>query len=129
MGGRNISKKDARPESSRSLSNLLKKQVAPIVLVRILALVDGAAAMDAFGSAVRSRIDTKGTGIALLLIGNQLGPAGELARAIEDARKKSPTAQDRIFPVPIDMRDWSAKIPLNTPDAIRTLVERLKSAA
>jgi hypothetical protein len=117
-----------RSASSRSLSNLLKKQVAPIVLVRILALVDGAAAMEAFGNAVRSRVDTKGTGIALLLIGNQLGPAGDLARAIEDARKKSPTTQDRIFPVPIDMRDWTAKIPLNTPDAIRTLVERLKSA-
>ena len=34
-----------------------------------------------------------------------------------------------IFPVPIDMRDWSAKIPLNTPEAIRTLVEQLKSVS
>jgi len=117
-----------RTVTSRSLSDLLKKQVAPIVLVRIVLVVDGGAAMEAYGNAVRSRIDAKGRGMALLLLGNQIGPASELARAIEDARKKSPTAQDRIFPVPIDMRDWSAKIPLNTPDAIRTLVERLKSA-
>jgi hypothetical protein len=91
-------------------------------------IVDGGAAMEAFGNAVRSRIASKGNAIALLLIGDQLGPAGELARAIEDARKKSPKTHDRIFPVPIDMRDWSAKIPLNTPDTIRTLVERLKSS-
>ena len=37
-------------------------------------------------------VDTKGRRI-ILLLGNQLGPAGELARAIEDARKKSPTAR------------------------------------
>jgi curved DNA-binding protein CbpA len=110
------------------LSGLLKKQVVPIVLVRIVAVVDGAAAMEAFGNVVRSRIDTKDKPIALLLIGNQLGPASELARAVEDARKKSPATQDRIFPVPIDARDWSAKLPHNTPDTIRTLVGHLKES-
>jgi hypothetical protein len=111
-----------------SLSELLKKPVAPVVLVRIVAIVDGGAAMEAFGNAVRSRIDSKGRAIALLLIGNQLGPPGELARAIADARKKSPLTQDRIFPVPINTGDWSVMFPRNTPDVIRTLVERLTSS-
>jgi hypothetical protein len=114
--------------TSLSLSDLLKKPVAPVVLVRIVSIVDGGTAMEAFGNAVRSRIDITGRAVALLLIGNQLGPAGELARAIADARKKSPVTQDRIFPVPINTHDWSVMFPRNTPDAIRTLVERLTSS-
>ena len=98
------------------------------MLVRIVSIVDGGAEMEAFGNAVRSRIDLTGRAVALLLIGNQLGPAGELARAIADARKKSPVTQDRIFPVPINTRDWSVMFPRNTPAAIRTLVERLTSS-
>jgi hypothetical protein len=62
------------------------------------------------------------------MIGQQLAPSGELARAIEEARKKSPASLETIFPVPIDLRDWSAKIPLNTPEAVRTLIDRLKSS-
>ena len=77
---------------------------------------------------MRARLDTKKQPLALLLIGNQLAPAGELARAIEEARKKSPASMETIFPVPIDLRDWSAKIPLNAPEAIRTLIDRLKSS-
>jgi curved DNA-binding protein CbpA len=117
-----------RAKAVTSLSDLLKKPVAPIVLVRVVSIVDGAAAMEAFGNAVRSRIDSKGRPIAILLIGNQLGPAGELARAVEDARIKSPVTQDRIFPVLINTRDWSGKIPLNTPDSIRTLVQYLRQS-
>jgi DnaJ-like protein len=117
-----------RAKAVTSLSDLLKKPVAPIVLVRVVSIVDGAAAMEAFGNAVRSRIDTKGRPIAILLIGNQLGPAGELARAVEEARMKSPVTQDRIFPVLINTRDWSGKIPLNTPDSIRTLVQYLRQS-
>jgi len=74
------------------------------------------------------RTEKKNQPIAVLLIGNRLAPASELAKAIDEARRKSPASQHLIFPVPIDLRDWSAKIPLNTPDVVRTLVERLKSS-
>jgi hypothetical protein len=118
----------AKPVTSLAIAQLFKRQVMPIVLVRLGPIIDGPLATDAFSHAVRARLDSKGTPIALLMIGQQLAPSGELARAIEDARKKSPASLDTIFPVPIDLRDWSAKIPLNTPDAVRTLIDRLKSS-
>jgi curved DNA-binding protein CbpA len=114
---------------SSSLSQLFSRQVIPIVLARIVAVVDGTLATEAFSQAVRARLDARGRPVVVLLIGNRLAPGSELARAIELARKKSPASQDRIFPVPIDGRDWSAKIPLNVPEAVRSLLVRLKSSA
>ena len=117
-----------RPVTSLTISQLFKREIIPAVLVRLVPRVDGVVASEAFQQAVRARLDTKKHPLALLLIGNQLAPAGELARAIEEARKKSPASMETIFPVPIDLRDWSAKIPLNAPEAIRTLLNRLKSS-
>jgi hypothetical protein len=119
-----------RPKSITSLpiSQLLKREVMPVVLVRLGSVVDGAMATDAFAHAVRARLDAKGKPVAVLLIGQQLAPSAELARAVEDARKKSPASLETIFPVPIDLRDWSAKIPLNAPAAVRTLIDRLKAS-
>ena len=118
----------AKPVTSLTLSQFFRRQVMPIVLVRIGPVVDAAMATDAFAHAVRARLDGKGKPVALLMIGQSLAPSSELARAIEDARKKSPASLETIFPVPIDGRDWTAKIPLNAPDAIRTLIDRLKSS-
>jgi curved DNA-binding protein CbpA len=119
-----------RPKSgsSLSISQFFKRDVLPVVLVRIGPIVDGAMATEAFAHAVRARLDGKDKPVAVLMIGQQLAPSGELARAVEEARKKSPASLDTIFPVPIDLRDWSAKIPLNAPAAVRTLIDRLKSS-
>jgi hypothetical protein len=118
----------AKAVTSLTISQFFKRQVMPVVLVRLGAVVDAALATDAFAHAVRARLDSKAKPVALLMIGQQLAPSGELARAIEEARKKSPASLETIFPVPIDLRDWSAKIPLNTPEAVRTLIDRLKSS-
>lgn len=118
----------SKPVTSLTLSQLFKKQVTPVVLVRFGSVVDAAMASDAFGQAVRARLDSKSRPVALLLIGNHLAPSGELAKAIEEARRRSPASLETIFPVPIDGRDWSAKLPVNAPEAIRTLVNRLKKS-
>jgi curved DNA-binding protein CbpA len=112
-----------------TLSQLFNRQVLPIVLARIVGVVDGKVATEAFSQAVRARLAGKANPVVVLIIGDQLAPGNELARAIELARKRSPASQDRIFPVPIDGRDWSAKIPLNAPDAVRSLLVRLRSSA
>jgi curved DNA-binding protein CbpA len=117
-----------KPVTSLTITQFFKREVMPIVLVRLGAVVDAAMATDAFAHAVRARLDSKGKPVAVLMIGQQLAPSSELARAVEDARKKSPASLDTIFPVPIDLRDWSAKIPLNAPNAVRTLIDRLKSS-
>lgn len=119
-----------RPKAvtSMTLSQFFKRSPTPAVLVRIVSRVDAAVATDAWLNAIKARMETKpGQPIVMLLIGNELAPAGELARAIEEQRKKSPGRQDTLIPVPVDMRDWSAKIPLNAPETVRTLIEKLKS--
>lgn len=116
-----------RPKAA-TLTQFFKRDVMPVVLVRLGAVVDAAMATDALSHAVRARLDGKGKPVAVLMIGQQLAASSELARAVEDARKKSPSSLDTIFPVPIDLRDWSAKIPVNTPEAVRTLIDRLKSS-
>jgi DnaJ-like protein len=118
----------AKPVTSLTISQFFKRQSMPVVLVRLGTVIDAALATDAFAHAVRARLDSKAKPVALLMIGQQLAPSGELARAVEEARKKSPASLETIFPVPIDLRDWSAKIPLNAPDAVRTLIDRLKSS-
>lgn len=118
----------SKPITSMTISSLFRRTIAPVVLVRIAALVDAALATDAWTQALRVRMENKAQPLVLLLLGHRLAPARELARAIEDARRKSPASQDTIFPVPIDLRDWTAKIPVNAPEAVRNLVHRLKSS-
>lgn len=117
-----------RAKTSMTLSQIFKRAPTPAVLVRIVSRVDAAVAVEAWTNAVRARLDTKpGQPIVMLLFGNELASGGELAKAIEEQRRKSPSRQDTLFPVPIDLRDWSAKIPLNAPDTVRTLIEKIKS--
>ena len=110
---------------SKAKPSLFRRTVPPSVLVVLAPIVDAQVATEAWMNAVKARIVQKP--LVLLLIGNQLAPAGELARAIDDARKKTPALQDAMFPVPVDIRDWSAKMPANAPDAVRALIERLRN--
>lgn len=117
-----------RRVASRTVSELLTSQASLIVLTRIADTVDAAVATDAFRQAVRARLEGQDTPIILLLIGNRLASSNELSYAIERARTKSPVSQHRIFPVPVDVHDWSARIPLNAPEVVRSFVDRLKSS-
>lgn len=106
------------------LENLFKRSTVPSVVVVLTTLIDRQAIVDAWRNAVRARISQKP--LVLLLIGHQLAPGGELARAIEEARIKNQNLQDVWFPVPVDIRDWAAKVPANAPASVRTLMSRLR---
>ena len=105
--------------------SLFRRSVPPTVLVKLAAHVDGPLAAAAWRDAMKGRIAQKP--IVLLLIGNTLAAPNELARSIDEQRRKFPAMADTLFPVPVDLRDWSAKIPANAPESVRTLLDRLKN--
>jgi hypothetical protein len=110
---------------TRSRPHLFRRTPPVSVLVRHATIVDAAVAGDAWMCAVKAKLPQKP--IVLLLIGNALAPASELARVIEDQRRRHPSQADTLFPVPVDARDWSAKIPTNSPEPVRALVDKLRT--
>src|SRR5947208_2362402 len=64
----------------------------------------------------------------VLLMGTSLAPAGELATAIGDQRKKYGNAGGgKLVLIPVDARDWEARMPLDAPPIAKTLLARLRS--
>ena len=64
------------------------------------------------------------TGCVVMLIGPGLAPAKDLAAAISEQRRKTRGAGPVL--VPVDVRDWEALFPPDTPAAVRALIQRLK---
>jgi DnaJ domain len=110
---------------SKARPSLLRRTTPPSLLVKFAPAVDSVLVTEAWTNAVRANLDHKP--LVLLLVGDTLAPAYELSRAIEDLRRRNPSLVDSLFAVPVDVRDWSAKIPSNAPDSVRTLIEKLKT--
>jgi curved DNA-binding protein CbpA len=110
---------------SKVRPSLLRRTTPPSLLVKFAPIVDSALVTEAWTNAVRANLEHKP--LVLLLVGDTLAPAYELSRAIEDLRRRNPSLVNTLFAVPVDVRDWSAKIPSNAPDAVRALIEKLKT--
>jgi hypothetical protein len=104
---------------------LFRKGTPLSVVVRLTPVIDAAAAAEAWRSVVKSRLTQRP--LALLLIGNELASTHEISQAIEEGRRKSPELADAVFPVAIDLRDWTARIPANAPNSVRGLIEKLRT--
>lgn len=103
---------------------LFQKSEAPVhVLVRIADHVDGAAIGEVWPAALR--IGKPDVIVCVMLLGQSLSPARELAAAIAEQRRKSRQAAVPLL-VPVDTRDWDALIPPETPGTVRKLLDRLK---
>ncbi len=100
-------------------------KVPPRILARVVPQVDAGAVAETWGLAVRMPRDKDGRDVCIFLMGPAVAPAGELARAIAEERRK-PVAH-KLFLVPINTRSWAAHIPSDAPAAVKSLVERLKS--
>ena len=92
------------------------------VAVRIVPTVDAASLADAWMSVVRLAAESET--LCLMMLGSGMAPSRELSGAITDLRKKT----RRIAPVviPVDVRDWEALLPSETPPAMRVVLERLR---
>jgi curved DNA-binding protein CbpA len=72
------------------------------------------------------RVKAPGTQLcALLLMGPGMSPARDLAAAVTEQRRKARGAGPVL--VPVDVRDWEALFPPETPTPVRSLIEHLKN--
>jgi hypothetical protein len=63
--------------------------------------------------------------VCVLLLGaSGLAPARELSQAVADQRRRTRIAGPIV--VPVDVRDWDALFPPETPSAVRAIVQWLK---
>ena len=103
---------------------LFKKAEPPVkLLLRVVPVVDAASVEESWGAAVRAAGSADEVS-CLLLLGNGLSPAKELSTAISEQRRR--TRQVGPVVIPIDMRDWEALFPADTPTLVRTLLEHLR---
>lgn len=98
----------------------------PRLLGRFIEPVDRSAVTDAWALAVRANAAAK-DGVCVMLFGSLVAPAGELASAIADQRRKNRSA--KVTLIPVDVRTWEAHIPVDAPGVCRELLTRLKSGA
>jgi hypothetical protein len=90
--------------------------------VRVVPQVDVAAMQAAWLAAVR--LPDQGETLCLMLLGSGLAPAGELARSVSDLRRKTRGIVPLV--IPVDLRDWQALLPPETPPAVRSLLDRIR---
>lgn len=92
------------------------------VAAKVVAHVDTVAVQDVWNAAQKTA-----TPICIFLMGSRVAPAEELANAIADLRRRS-RGRTGISVIPIDVRDWSAHIPSDAPDACKNLLKRLQAS-
>jgi DnaJ domain len=100
-----------------------KAEESVSLIVKFVPFVDAAAINDVWPPA--SKVRAAGAeSCAVLLAGQGLAPARDLAAAVSDLRRKSRGGGPLV--IPVDVRDWEALFPPETPGSIRSLIQRLK---
>ena len=93
------------------------------VLVKFVPIVDPAAIAAVWPGA--SRVTAPGTACrVVILLGSGVAPAKDLAAAVSEQRRKSRGGGPIV--VPVDVRDWEALFPPETPAPVRSLIQRLR---
>jgi hypothetical protein len=109
--------------TSKPKRGLFKKADEAIrLLVKFVALVDPEAIADVWLSAMKGKVPD--AVLCVLLVGPGLAPARDLATAISEQRRRARNAGPVL--VPVDVRDWEALFPPDTPAPVRSLIKRLK---
>jgi curved DNA-binding protein CbpA len=101
-------------------------KLPPRVLGRFVDHVDGPSLVDTWGLAARMKKDSQ-RDVVVFLMGPVVAPAGELAAAIADQRRRPMPAGGKLYMVPVNTRNWHAHVPADAPPVVKSLVTRLKS--
>jgi len=105
-------------------AKLFSRNGAQRFAVKLVPRVDKIAVQDTWNTAV------KATGpICVFLMGSGIAPAKELGDAMAEARKKAHGGGKHVSIIPIDVRDWSAHMPADTPGPCKSLLKRLRDAS
>ncbi len=109
----------------RSKSGLFKKSEPPVrLLTKFVPQVDTAAVATSWLDAVRGAKCDDHTCVILLLGGAGMVSTKELSAAIADQRRKTRGSPPVL--VPVDVRDWEALFPPDTPSAVRSIMQWLQ---
>ena len=100
-----------------------KAEESVCLVVKFVAFVDAAAVAAVWGPAAKLKAPGA-DGCAVMLVGPGLAPSRDLAAAVSEQRRKARGAGAVL--VPVDVRDWEALFPPETPGAVRSLIQRLK---
>jgi len=92
------------------------------MLARVVRQVDPSAVEEAWTLARRV---PGGDAACVLIMGAGLSPAKDLSAAIAEQRRKTRTST--LVVVPVDVRDWEALFPPETPAPVRAVVQRLRA--
>jgi curved DNA-binding protein CbpA len=106
-------------------TKLFVRGKGPRLLGRFVSRVDAESVADTWTNALRTGAGSDE--VCVFLMGSSMAPAGELATAIADQRRKNRGA--RVTLIPIDARDWDAKMPTDAPPVAKTLLTRLRTGA
>src|SRR5687768_10349487 len=100
-----------------------KAEESVCLLIRFVPLVDPQAIIDVWPVALKVKAGAA-AGCVVMLIGSGMAPAKDLASTISELRRTS-RGQGPVI-VPVDVRDWEALFPPDTPGPVRSLIQRLK---
>jgi hypothetical protein len=101
-------------------------KMPPRVLGRVVPTVNGAALAETWSLASKMKKDGQ-RDLCVFLMGPAMAPAGELATAISDQRRKPMPAGGKLIMVPVNTKDWSAHVPTDAPPLVKSLLSRLRS--
>ena len=93
------------------------------VVARVVTEVDAAAVEDVWRAALKAASTVAGT-LCVLLMGSRLAPAKDLAAAVGEQRRRSRNTGPVL--VPVDVRDWEALFPPDTPGVVRSMIQWLR---
>ena len=101
-------------------------KLPPRVLGRFVPQVDGPALTETWTMASKIQRDSQRELCIIFLMGPAIAPAGELAAAINESRRRPTTT--KLLMVPVNTRTWTAHVPTDAPPLVKSLLTRLKSA-
>ncbi len=93
------------------------------LMARVVPEVDPAAVEEVWRAALKASSAAAGT-VCVLLMGSRLSPARDLASAVSEQRRRSRNAGPVL--VPVDVRDWEALFPPETPGVVRSMIQWLR---
>ena len=106
-------------------SKLFSRTKNPRLVGRFVSTVDREAIADTWAHAAKWAGSEE---VCVLLMGTSLAPAGDLATEIGDQRRKHGRAGGgKLVLIPVDARDWEARMPLDAPPIAKALLARLRS--
>jgi curved DNA-binding protein CbpA len=104
-----------------------KLKLPPRILGRFVPQVDAAALVETWAMAAKMKKDTQ-RDLCVFLMGPVVAPAGALAQAINEQRKRPMPAGGTLVMIPVNTNTWAAHVPQDAPAVVKSLLTRLKSA-